>query len=282
MTDHKLAIEEKLGAWLRRYSPPALTDFLMFGAKMAWATIFAGILLLAIIITRYIYPDEAWLSRYDFLTLFALSCQVLMIVFKLESWSEVKVIFLFHLSGTVMEVFKLAKGSWDYPDTGLFEIAGVPLFSGFMYASVGSFMVRAIRGFDMKFTPFIKPAYAYFLAFLIYLNFFTHHYIVDLRWVLIGATVLCFGRTQVYFTPLEKTYRMSLVLAAFLSSLFLYLAENIGTLTATWTYAGSSGVDFTHPAKITSWYLLLYLSFMQVIWAHISAVSVNQTEPQPE
>jgi uncharacterized membrane protein YoaT (DUF817 family) len=53
------------------------------------------------------------------------------------------VIAIFHLVGTVMEVFKTAHGSWIYPEPSLLRIGGVPLFSGFMYACIGSYLARA-------------------------------------------------------------------------------------------------------------------------------------------
>ena len=120
----------------------------------------------------------------------------------------------------------------------------------------------------MRFSNFPNFALATILALMIYANFFTHHYIPDLRWLLIMLTIVFFGKTMIRFTPIDRAYKMPLVIAAGLASLFLYLAENIGTLTATWTYAGTQGLSLTDPAKNTSWYLLLYLSFMQVIWLH--------------
>lgn len=265
MDIEKLRIEIYLGGWLRRYFPLWIVEFVLFGAKLAWASLFAGLLLCAIILTKLGYPENALLTRYDFLVIFALVIQILMVTFRLESMSEVKVILLFHISGTLMEIFKLAMGSWDYPETGALEIAGVPLFSGFMYAAVGSFMARSIRIFDMRFIPFPQSIHGFILASLIYINFFSHHYMPDLRWLLILSTVLIFGRTIISFQPLKRIWKMPLVLAAFLSSLFLYLAENIGTLTGTWAYGGTSLTSFTDPMKITSWYLLLYVSFMQVM-----------------
>ena len=264
METEKLLIEKHLGGWLRSFLPLSLAEFILFGAKLAWATLFAALMLFAIITTKYLYPTDATLQRYDFLVILALSIQALMIILKLESMNEVKVILLFHISGTIMEVFKLAQGSWDYPEQGIFEIGGVPLFSGFMYASVGSFMARAIRIFDMRFEPFPKPLMGYSLAFAIYINFFTHHYIIDFRWLLIALTLFIFGTTWIAFQPLERWWRLPLVLCAFLSSIFLYIAENIGTLTGTWVYGGNAVIHFTDPAKITSWYLLLFVSFMQV------------------
>ncbi len=261
----ELGIERKMGDWLRGILPHWMAEFVMFGAKLAWASVFSGLLLFMIILTSAYYPENALISRYDFLVLYALSVQILMLAFRLESLREAWVILLFHISGTVMEVFKLSQGSWDYPESGVLEIGGVPLFSGFMYASVGSFMVRAMRVFDMRFVPYPPLWASYLLAIGIYLNFFTHHYIWDFRWVLIAATFVIYGRTIVYFVPFGHWWKMPMVISGFLSSLFLYLAENIGTLTGTWVYGTASLHDFTSPMKITSWYLLLYVSFVQVM-----------------
>lgn len=80
-------------------------------------------------------PAAAPLARYDFLVLFAVTVQGAMLTFHLETPAEAKVILAFHIVGTVMEIFKTHMGSWIYPEPGLLKIAGVPLFSGFMYAA---------------------------------------------------------------------------------------------------------------------------------------------------
>lgn len=46
-----------------------------------------------------------------------------------------------------------------------------------------------------------------------------------------------FGRTRVWFT-IGGRYWMPMPLAALLASLFLWLAENVGTATGTWLYSG--------------------------------------------
>lgn len=267
----KLSAERRLGDIARRYLPTALAEFVMFGLKMAWASLFAGLMLGAIIVTALLWPENAPLARYDFLVGFALTTQALFLVFKLESWAEARVILLFHVTGTIMEIFKLDMGSWGYPEPGVLKLAGVPLFSGFLYASVGSFIARAIRIFDMRFTSYPPFWATLLLALAIYANFFTHHFIIDLRYGLFVATVLVFGRTRIYFTPFGHRLWMPLVLAAFLASLFLYLAENIGTLTGTWLYAGTAEFSFTSLAKLGSWYLLLFVSFVQVtlVYRHV-------------
>lgn len=275
---NNLSIERRLGDFMRARLPRGLAEFIMFGLKMAWACLFAGLMLLAIIATKLLWPEGAALARYDFLVIYALSIQVALLYFKMESWAEARVILLFHISGTIMEVFKLHMGSWGYPEAGLLKIFGVPLFSGFMYASVGSFIARAIRVFDMKFErypPFWTTAV---LALAIYANFFSHHFIWDIRYALFAATLMVFWRVRIHFTPFGHRLWMPLILAAALASLFLYLAENIGTLTGTWLYAGSHEFSFTNITKLGSWYLLLFVSFVQVTFVNRKALSFHNSK----
>ena len=100
-----------------------------------------------------------------------------MLAFKLETWEEAKVIVIFHVVGTAMEVFKTSVGSWIYPEVSILRIGGVPLFTGFMYAAIGSYIARAWRLFDFRFTHH-PPLWALvLLALAIYVNFFAHHYV---------------------------------------------------------------------------------------------------------
>ena len=61
-------------------------------------------------------------------------------------------ITLFHLVGFALEWFKTSSDiqSWSYPDEAYTKIGGVPLFAGFMYAAVGSYIIQAWRLFDLK------------------------------------------------------------------------------------------------------------------------------------
>ena len=195
--DRTRSLENALGQWARGKVPFALAEFLLFGFKQAWAAIFGGLILCALIVTKSLWPDDAVLSRYDALFLFCVALQYAMLRLGLETRDEAKLILIFHVTGTVMEIFKVWAGSWMYPETAIFAIAGVPLFSGFMYASVGSYIVRVIRVFDMIFAPFPPIWHTWGLATLIYANFFTHHYIPDARYVLISATVILFFRARI-------------------------------------------------------------------------------------
>ena len=236
----------------------------MFVLKQGWACLFGGLLLIAIITTKLIWQPDWPIHRYDALFLFAIATQALFLWFKLETWEEARVILLFHATGTAMEWFKVHAGSWTYPEPALFKLLGVPMFSGFMYAAVGSYMARVIRIFDMRFAPYPPLWVTWVLAIAIYVNFFAHHFLPDIRLVLFAATILIYARTRIWFCIHDADWWMPLHLAAFLSSLALWVAENIGTATGTWVYSGQSPTHLVSFAKIGSWYLLLYVAFVTV------------------
>ena len=68
---------------------------------------------------------------------------------RLETPRELLVVCIFHILGLVLEIFKVAAGSWEYPESGIATVAGVPLYAGFMYAAVGSYICQAFRRFDL-------------------------------------------------------------------------------------------------------------------------------------
>lgn len=116
----------------------ALVEFLRFGIRQGWACLFGGIAVGLMILTAWFYPAHAPLARYDFLFLCMLGVQIALLTSGLETWEEAKVILVYHAVGTLMEIFKTSVGSWIYPEPNLFRVAGVPLFSGFMYSCIGS------------------------------------------------------------------------------------------------------------------------------------------------
>jgi uncharacterized membrane protein YoaT (DUF817 family) len=266
-------LERRLGDWARARLPHWLAEFAMFVLKQGWAALFGGLLLAAIIGTKLIWREGWTFARYDALFLIALGLQALFLRLKLETWDEARVILLFHLTGTAMEIFKVGAGSWAYPEAGFFKLFGVPLFSGFMYASVGSYMVRAIRIFGMRFAPFPPYWATLLLAMAIYANFFAHHFLPDIRIALFAATLLLYARTRVWFTIGGNAYWMPMPLAGFLSSLALWIAENVGTATGTWLYSGQAPGQWVSFGKLGSWYLLLYVAFATVTLVSRGALS---------
>jgi uncharacterized membrane protein YoaT (DUF817 family) len=254
----------RIRALLRRLPPP-VAEFVLFGLKQAWSCLFGGIMLGLILVTKLVW-DPAWpVHRYDALFAAALLVQAGMLALRMEEPDEAKVILIYHAVGTVMEIFKTHMGSWAYPEPALIRIAGVPLFTGFMYACVGSYMARAIRIFDMRFTAYPPFWATALLAGAIYLNFFTHHFTVDLRLALFAWTAVLFWRVRIYFTVDRAQRWMPLLVAAFLTSVFLWIAENVGTWTGTWVYPKqAAGWQPVSLQKMGAWYLLLVISFVLV------------------
>jgi len=263
-----IEVEERLGraAEARGRLVAGLYEFLRFGIKEGWACLFGGLMCGLLIATYLWYPRDATLTRYDFLFLSALTIQAALLAFRLETLEEAKTIFLFHVVGTVMELFKTKVGSWIYPEPSFFRLGGVPLFTGFMYAAVGSYGARAWRLFDFRFSHHPPFWATVVLSVAIYVNFFAHHYIIDLRYVLFGVTALLFRRTTIHFKVWRVHRRMPLLLAFFLVTLFIWFAENIGTFTGTWLYPNQlKGWSMVPFAKLGSWYLLIIISYVMVL-----------------
>ncbi|HEV7293578.1 MAG TPA: DUF817 domain-containing protein [Devosia sp.] len=245
-----------------------VVEFIVFGLKQAWACLFGGLMLAMILLTRLWWP-ELGLNRYDFWFLAALAIQLGMIAFRLETLEEARVILIFHLVGTGMEVFKTAVGSWVYPEAALLRIGGVPLFSGFMYACVGSYMARTQRIFEVTFSHYPPVWTTVILAVAVYINFFSHHYIYDFRWVLFGATALLYWRTTMHYRVFRFRHRMPILLAFLLVAIFIWIAENIGTWSRAWIYPGQEdGWSLVSWSKLGSWYLLMLISVVLVTLVH--------------
>ncbi len=236
-----------------------------FGLKQAWSSIFGGIMVLAIIVTGYV--DLPLLPRYDWLFIIAVLIQLMMIVTKLEQPKEVIVIVVFHLTGLGMELFKTsgAIGSWNYPGDANIRLLTVPLFSGFMYASVGSYIARSWRVMHLRFTNYPNRWATAALALAIYINFFTHHYTWDLRYLLYAAVLLLYWKTSVSYRVLKNVHRMPMIVAFGLIASMIWLAENIGTFTKAWFYPNQmAGWQLVSLHKIGSWFLLMIISFIMV------------------
>ena len=259
------------GGW-----PSHIYEFLLFGFKQGWACLFGALMLALLVATHLFYPPGAWLPRYDFLTLSAIAIQILMLRFKLETWDEAKVILAFHVAGTVMELFKTYWGSWIYPEASYLRIAGVPLFSGFMYAAVGSYIARIWRIFDIRFSHYPPLWTTWLLAAAIYVNFFAHHWLWDAHYLLLAATALVFWRTTFWFRPFRRYRAMPVLLGFFLVALFIWFAENIGTLSQAWIYPNQRhGWTMVPVTKLVAWYLLMIISVVLVSL-------VNKPEPMDE
>lgn len=243
-----------------------LKEFWLFGIKQAYACVFGGFLLALMIVTRTWYPFDS-LHRYDFLFLAAVGFQIFLLVMRWETPREALVILVFHIVATVMEVFKTSEaiGSWQYPEAFNIGIGNVPLFAGFMYSAVGSYIARIWRIFEFRYSAYPPLWSTVLIVALIYINFFTHHYIYDIRLLLVAGSVLLFGRVRIYFR-IDQSYRyMPLVVGWILVALFIWLAENIATYVNVWIYPNQAGQWSLVPlTKLVAWYLLMMLSFVLV------------------
>lgn len=238
-------------------------ELLHFGLKNARACVFP-VFVFAMLALSQLLPLP--IARYDFMLLACLAMQALMVATGLETRDELKVISLFHLLGLGLELFKTHAGSWSYPEVALSKVWGVPLYSGFMYASVASFMVQAWRLLRLRFLGWPRAVLVVPLGALIYLNFFTNHVLPDLRFWLVGAVLLVFGRTWVAFTPLTRERRIPLTLAFLLIGIFVWFAENIATYFGAWQYPHQQeGWRMVSLHKLSSWALLVIVSMMAVV-----------------
>ncbi len=246
--------------------PQPVLEFLAFGYKEARACIFAGSFFgLLFLTTKF---ELSWIERYDLLLVGAVAIQAALLLTKIESLDECKVILVFHILGFALETFKThpSIGSWSYPEDGFTKIGTVPLYSGFMYSAVGSYISQAWRLLNLKMVNYPKPWLTVALSLAIYLNFFTNAFVYDFRNILLAMVVLVFWRTRVYFTPMEHDYWMPLWFSFGLVAFFVWIAENVSTFFEAWQYPNQSQgwavVDFH---KITSWSLLVIISFVLII-----------------
>ncbi len=254
-----------------------MREFIIFGLKQARSAIFAGSFFVLLFISNHI--PLFGLARYDFLFLAAVLIQVILYITKMETKDEVKVIFLFHIIGLVLELYKTnpAIGSWSYPEQGLLKIATVPLYSGFMYAAIGSYISQSWKIMKLELTHYSHYILSVMLCLLIYLNFFTNHFIYDFRIFLIIIVFIFFSKTRVYFTVTNIRRWMPLNLAFLLIAFFIWIAENISTYLGAWKYPDQIHTwNMVSTGKITSWFLMVIISFIIVAYLKHFKITINQ------
>jgi uncharacterized membrane protein YoaT (DUF817 family) len=242
-----------------------------FFYKQAWSCAFAGTLLALMIATTYYYPPGRILPRYDCLLFAALLLQIILIATKMEEMREVFVILLFHIIATAMEIFKTSSaiGSWHYPGGALIHIGNVPLFAGFMYSAVGSYIARVWRTFEFRIGNY-PPFWAILaVSLLIYLNFFSHHFIPDIRMPILVIIGFLFWKTKVTFRICFNHRTLPLLAGLVLVSFFIWIAENIATYCKIWLYPHQFDAWHIVPlTKLIAWFLLMFISFTLVSVLH--------------
>jgi uncharacterized membrane protein YoaT (DUF817 family) len=135
-----------------------------------------------------------------------------------------------------------------------------------MYAAVGSYIIQAWRLLDLRIRHHPPYWMATVIAIAIYANFFTHHFIPDLRWYLAACALGLYSRATVVFRPHHRDRSMPLQLGFVLTGFFIWLAENISTFFSVWRYPNQLGAwTNVHVAKWSSWSLLVIMTFTIVM-----------------
>ena len=242
---------------------------LHFIVRAASAALFGLLLLIAFVFTAPMGSHEYYgFYRYDYLLFYALIIQVGLLYFKLESWSEAKVIALFHVMAMGMEVFLThpAIASWQYPQPAMFRLLTVPLFAGFMYSAVGSFFARSLRLYRVSFERLPQFGSMLLLAVLSYINFMSKFFIPDIRIILFICSIAMFWKTRLSFQLKQQHFKVAMLPILLLLAFLIWIAENISTFYKIWLYP--SQINAWHMVgwgKLGSWYLLLLLSLVLVL-----------------
>jgi uncharacterized membrane protein YoaT (DUF817 family) len=249
-------------AWAR---PPDMRFFVAQLSRFAWlearccafaVAVFGGLALSKVV--------PLPIPRYDALLIY---CVLVTVAFRLLGWEstrDVLIIAGFHLLGLAFELVKVPLGSWTYPESAFTKILGVPLYSGFLYAAVGSYVVAAWRLFHLRVSGYLAVPTAS-VAAAIYVNLITHHWLPDLRWPLAGLLVAVTWGAAVHFTVGGHRYRMPLALSFALIGFFLWVAENIATFFGAWAYPHQLETwRLVDPAKVGAWAMLISVTFVLV------------------
>lgn len=258
-----IAVQERLAL---RGTESSLKSFLkqlfLFGYLQAISCVFPVLIFVSLAVSSALHIG---IPRYDLLLIICILAQVIMYKTGLETRDEVYVITLFHLLGLIMELHKVNQGSWAYPEEAYTKILGVPLYAGFMYASVGSYICQAWRNLRLGVVHWPSAVAASLIGAAIYLNFFTNSFIPDLRLYITLVLMIIFWKTKFTFQLYEKRYAISALLSFLIIGSFIWLAENIATFFGAWKYAYQhNGWKMVTWHKITSWSLLVIVSIIIV------------------
>lgn len=239
----------------------AVEQLLRFAWLEARSCLFALTVFTGLAVTKVVPLP---IARYDALLIYCVLVTVAFRLLRLETTREILVICAFHLIGLAFELVKVPLGSWAYPEPALTKVFGVPLYSGFLYAAVGSYLLAAWRLFDLRVSGYRTVATTV-VAAAIYLNLVSHHWLPDLRWPLAALLVVVTWGVTVHFTVGEHRYRMPLALSFALIGFFLWLAENVATYFGAWQYPHQLEVwRVVNPTKATAWAMLISVAFVLV------------------
>ncbi|MFI1439750.1 DUF817 domain-containing protein [Streptomyces fructofermentans] len=238
-------------------------QFWRFGYDQMRAGSFAVALVGGIGASRLL-PADLPVARYDLVLLFGVALTVLARKVGWDGPRDTAVILGCHVVGLLFELVKVRMGSWSYPEEALSKIGGVPLYGGFLYSAVGSYCCRAWRIMDLSLSRY-RPRTMAVLAAAVYLNFFTHHWLPDVRLLLAVLLLAATAGTWAHFTVGRSRYRLPLALAFTLIGFFLWVAENAATYVGAWSYPHQlHGWQPVPLDKFGAWALLISVTFVLV------------------
>ena len=164
-----------------------------------------------------------------------------------------------------MEIFKVSHNSWAYPEPAYTKVFGVPLYSGFMYASIASYVCQAWKHFNLKLEFWPPLPQCLGMSVFIYGNFYTNVYTYDLRLIIIPLLFYLFLNSVVYFNTNGQIRKMPMTLSFFLIAFFVWIAENIGTFLGAWKYPNqANGWSVVSLHIMSSWFLLVVVTVVLV------------------
>ncbi len=257
------------------------SELAAFAVKQLQASVFPLSIFFLLSVWKFVLQPLGFpVDRYDFLLVGCLAMQAWLVWAGWETLDELKVISVFHVVGLALEVYKVHHGSWFYPDPAWVKVGEVPLYSGFMYASVASYVTQAWRRFDLKMESW--PALPANIAScgLIYSNFFLNRWIGDFRWWIAAGVLGVFWKTRVWFTCRNRRFSMPMLLAFGLIGFFIWVAENICTYLGAWQYPNQQAAwQMVSWSKYSSWTLLAILSITLIVW--LKAFKSKRESPEP-
>jgi uncharacterized membrane protein YoaT (DUF817 family) len=164
-----------------------------------------------------------------------------------------------------LELYKVQQGSWSYPGDGFLKIGPVPLYAGFMYGSVASFMCLAWKKHDLRATGWPSVSVTFPYALVVYAQFFVPFWPIAARVLIVAVTVWLFRKSLVHFSAAGQRWHIPMPLAFALIGSMIYIAENMGTALGAWLYPNQlDGWQPVHPTKLLSWILLMTVSLVIV------------------
>ena len=244
-----------------------------FTAKQARAAVFGIFLLTAATILG---------PCYDLLLGLCVAFQAFLLITKREGGREFLGIFLFHAIGLSLELYKVRTGSWRYAGEG-WKLGGVPPVTGFMYAAVAGYAMRAARSLDLRFPGWPSPAAVAATILAVAMAFTWHPGGADLRPVTLLVVAATFFRTRAEFSVLPERRRSMPMLASFaLIAFFVWIGENWGTAVDLWRYPDQeNGWRPVSPSKWLSWTLLMAVALGLAIPFSVARRSMPQkTSPK--